>query len=479
MNSNKRRVKKLIIIIAVISVLDWAVANIIPEKKNELKTRSSMLQKVITENGNTKRIDYVNEAGDISFAYDKQYATMISTKQDNTVLEEYFDAEGNPSKQSNGAYSVLREYDKQGREYKITYLGDNGLPTMTLFGYSYLLRAFDEKGRTKKELFYDINGEPTRTPYFAYGNVMDYDESGRNIRTTFIDQLGNPIKSGLGYAIIHRNYYEAGSNTGRIREEFYYDENEMPISLSLGEFGVHKEYDEYGRCYKVTYLDENGEPIVNSIGYTTVKRSFHEDDTIYTELFYDLNDKPVKLSEGQYGFIRRDGKISYSDKKGNVIFNLKNFLLHNHLFVPVFLMIILIISIKSNHTVNYVLLLLYCCFLVYMTLLFREGSTLNRKVSLFDSYNQMFSDKEYYYDVSNNILLFIPLSFILFQLYPDKKHLAIPAIASIMIELLQYATGRGVCAIDDLISNGLGAIIGFYIGKATEETRNEDYYLSQ
>ena len=436
-----------------------------PGKGDTKRYRSNSLIEVSKEIENSVRIDYVDEKGKITFADDKQYATMIRTRYDHTVLEQYYDAEGKPAKQSNGSYSLLREYDENGREYKITYNGIDGKPSMMLLGYSFLLRDFDEKGRTKKECYYDMNGIPVKTPYFAYGYIMKYDDNGRNTSIIYINQQSAPMISGQGYAIVQKSYYNSGNNIGKIKEEFYYDEQNMPISLELGQYGVHKEYDEYGRCNKLTYLNEFGEPIINAKGYAVVKRTFYEDDTICSELYFDIYNKPVKLSEGQYGQIKQDGKLIYTDANGNAIFNLKNFLHANHSFVFLFSYIIILISTKCYHNINYILFLLYCCFLIYMTLLFRDSSKQNKMISLFDSYANLFYEKTAYNDIINNILLFVPFSYIFYQLLPKKGIIIISVLLSLTIELYQYIQGIGICAIDDVLSNCIGTIIGYFIGK--------------
>ncbi len=69
--------------------------------------------------------------------------------------------------------------------------------------------------------------------------------------------------------------------------------------------------------------------------------------------------------------------------------------------------------------------------------------------------------------IIENILLFIPYGF-LFPLAWKKckgilPNLFIGFITSLLIETLQLASGRGIFQIDDMITNTLGALIGYLL----------------
>ncbi len=63
-------------------------------------------------------------------------------------------------------------------------------------------------------------------------------------------------------------------------------------------------------------------------------------------------------------------------------------------------------------------------------------------------------------DILNNIWLFVPLGAALY----DPKHRlrwVWAVLLSVGIEVLQYFFGIGLCELDDVFSNGLGAMIGY------------------
>ena len=295
--------------------------------------RSSSLQTNITKKGNIERIDYVDENGNITYAANKGYATIVKTREDHTQLDEYYDEKGRPVCQALGHYAIFREYDADGREYKITYLGSDKKPILIRSGYSVARRMFDENGRVIKELYFDTNEKPILTKSLGYGCLKEYDENGRNTKITYIDLNEYPMISGQGFAVLCREYYDSGDNIGRVKNEFYFDENGVPICLTLKQYGCHKEYDELGRVSEITYLDANGNPLVTNEGYAKLRYLWNNNDSVLAKYFYDISGEPVSLSEGQYAVMIIDGKEVYLDADGNRLFNLRQFLYSNKIWV--------------------------------------------------------------------------------------------------------------------------------------------------
>ena len=431
---------------------------------------SSELRQVTSVDGNVERIDYIDQNGVVTFAADKHYATIIKTKKNNTVLEAYFDEAGAPAKQSSGHYALLREYDDQERNYKTTYLDIDGQPMVNSSGYSILVRSYSRDG-TIIEHYYDPDGDPTATDSGYYGRRNIY-EHGRNTVTVYLDEKEQPVKNKSGYAIIKRSYYEEGAAKGKVESEFYFDEFDAPVELTLGQFGVHKEYDALGRTAILTYLDEDGEPTVTKLGYTTVKKSFFPNNKVETEMYFGLEGEPVALSNGQYGVKHIDGRLAYLDINGKEMFDLKNYLYTHPRSVVLIAVVVVIVSAVCGKRVNAVLLPFYLFFIAYMTLMYRTGGKIRAEMELFWSYKQFFSSASLRLEILNNIWLFVPLGAILCRLRPHISVLMIPVFISILIEVFQYFTGYGLCEFDDVISNSLGALIGFVLGYGLSRLRS-------
>ena len=433
----------------------------------EESLRSSSLECVVTTEGDIQRTDYVNLEGDITYAADKHYATVIKTSSNHTLLEEYFDADGKPALQSLGYYALFREYNDKGQNFRVTYLDKEGKPVIIRLGYAILERTFNADGRVELELYYGKNGRPIDTRKLGYGCYKEYNKEGRNTLVAYINRDGDIAICEQGFAIMHRSYYEAEPNIGRVEYEFYFNANEEPISLSHGQYGVHMEYDDLGRVNVLTFLNAQGQPITTVEGFTIIRRTFYEDDSINYEFYFDINGNPVSLSEGQYGIQNINGTKIFLDVNGNRLFNLRNYLFANQLTVIMIGTIVVFVSLFFDKKMNYILIFLYIVFIIYMTLLFRESGMEKYNFDLFWSYKQFFKDVELRWEILNNIFLFIPLGTILYCIFPQKRILILPIVFSMIIEVIQLRLGIGLCEFDDIISNGFGAAIGFCVGAGT------------
>ncbi|MEO8404426.1 MAG: VanZ family protein [Chitinophagaceae bacterium] len=70
---------------------------------------------------------------------------------------------------------------------------------------------------------------------------------------------------------------------------------------------------------------------------------------------------------------------------------------------------------------------------------------------------------EFYKDLVGNVVIFIPLPFLLFYITgirSYRKILVIGILISLAVEIIQYVFNIGVADIDDVILNTTGAIIG-------------------
>lgn len=119
---------------------------------------------------------------------------------------------------------------------------------------------------------------------------------------------------------------------------------------------------------------------------------------------------------------------------------------------------------------GWILFVAYCVFLLWLTVFSRQPRSSERvfKWQLFWSFRAWIAGEPNGMTESiqniNNILVFIPFGFI----FPGKrwKWLLLTAVLlSAGIEAVQYTFNLGWCEIDDVISNALGAAIGFGIWK--------------
>lgn len=481
------KVKLCIISVILIVFTVLSVIVFLPQKvdyKNQV--RSSDLIEKTTEDGNIQRTDYYDGNGKLTFAADKHYATIIKTTSGNTLLEEYFDEKGKPAKQPSNCYAILRENDELGRNYKLTYLGINGQPMMITSGYSIVERTFDHENRIDWEMFFDTEGNQVESLYSSYGCHYEYDDKGQSIKIVYVDEERNPTITTNGYAILHRSFYEEVEWAGKVENEFYYDENDHPIAKSNGEYGLHREYDEFGRNSVLTYLDVNGKAILTKIGYSTIKRTFYPDDSVKTEMYYDQQGQLVALSKGQYGTLIEGEKITFLDAEGNKQFILQSYLHTNHICVIIIALAIVVISSAFlRKRENVVLAILYTAFIIYITLMNREIGGSRAEFDIFWSYKSILSDKQLRLEILKNIWLFIPLGSILRKIWTNGRVIIVAIVISLIIEVIQYILGLGLAEFDDIISNGIGSLIGFGYGYVIERmlafirSRKSDTYNNQ
>lgn len=82
-------------------------------------------------------------------------------------------------------------------------------------------------------------------------------------------------------------------------------------------------------------------------------------------------------------------------------------------------------------------------------------------------------------NIVGNILIFIPLGFLIPIINPNLKKIAkvtlIGFFASLSIEILQIFTMGNVCDIDDVIFNTIGALIGIVIYKLFIKLKKQNY----
>ncbi len=83
----------------------------------------------------------------------------------------------------------------------------------------------------------------------------------------------------------------------------------------------------------------------------------------------------------------------------------------------------------------------------------------------FWTYRQYYTDDFTQFEIQINILMFIPIGFLLPMAI--KKPVWLPPIIgigiSVIIEVIQLITHRGLCETDDVISNTIGFLIGFAV----------------
>ena len=110
-------------------------------------------------------------------------------------------------------------------------------------------------------------------------------------------------------------------------------------------------------------------------------------------------------------------------------------------------------------------LLIPYLFLTIVATVFTRSPSAEAQIMLepFRTYRQYYTDDFTWFEIRANVLLFIPIGFLLPMVIKKPVWLS-PIIGigiSVIIELIQLLTHRGLCETDDVISNTIGFLIGF------------------
>ena len=109
---------------------------------------------------------------------------------------------------------------------------------------------------------------------------------------------------------------------------------------------------------------------------------------------------------------------------------------------------------------------LYCTLVLLITLLGRDNFGEDSNYGPWTSVISLYKGNLYIlYDSIFNVLMFIPMGVFIYHVSSFKCVVCIVLSSSLIIELLQVSTCRGVFEIMDLLANTLGGIIGYVIRK--------------
>lgn len=97
----------------------------------------------------------------------------------------------------------------------------------------------------------------------------------------------------------------------------------------------------------------------------------------------------------------------------------------------------------------------YVLIILWVTLFSRTPGTVRIVKGLFWEVRM-----EYWWDIALNILLFIPLGFLLGG--KDWKAVLLGFLLSAFVEFTQYVVKLGVCEADDVLNNTIGTTVGVY-----------------
>jgi len=202
---------------------------------------------------------------------------------------------------------------------------------------------------------------------------------------------------------------------------------------------------------------------VNMDGFATVEYTYYEDDSVKTEMYFDAEGNPIAPQPGKYGVLHEGDLVTYLNVDGSEHFSFRNLLSNQLVIAMLAAMIAVVASLAFGRKVNLALLVISLGAIAFMTLMNRRAGETRAQLEFFYYYKQFFSSYPMRKEIIDNIWLFVPLGTVLYRLFPKRWIWVVPLGLSIVIEGIQYVTGLGSAEIDDVISNGLGGVIGVMV----------------
>lgn len=404
---------------------------------------------------------YTTKAGKVTVASEKGYATHRQTKENGkVVLEEYLDAAGKTVLLSSG-YSAIERVYTDGLNTTITYLGPDHQPVVINNGYSSIHRSYTDQRLADTDTYWIGDQQVTRTQGYTslhriYG---DGEDKKRIVRQEYRNINGDLVLNSSGYAYLTRSY----NSLGKVEKERYFGTDDEPAALSLGHCGYDRTYDEEGRITQTTYLGPDQKPINTKNGYATVKNIYGGEEEV-KHLYFDSSGVATTGTHGEYGYTTADdGKKILLDSSGEPLHRIDIFLNSNPIAVLILGAVFTILALIVPGKARILFLLFYLGFVYMMTLAWREGIDVV-KVELFWSYRQFMSNASLRREIINNVFLFVPLGVITTRLLGGNGRVLLAVLIclalSVVIELLQLRMLQGTFEWDDMISNGVGGLIG-------------------
>lgn len=336
---------------------------------------------------------------------------------------------------------------------RVDFVRKEGKITLALDkNYATVLKTLDKDGNCILEKYFDENGNPVVTADGYSAIRSEYDKYGHLVKKEYLDRGMNLTAWNQGYATVLYTYNESD----QVETELYFDQNMQPAKSTSKRYGVRHEYGADGKESVVMNLDADGNLISGTNEYVIVKKTYTPGGKLHTVMYYDENENPFKLSNGAYGYLYENGRTICLDSSGNRTFAIKFFLHRSTIFVMLAGCILIVLILISGRLVNCLILIAYCAFIAYMTVLERLQGSAALFLTLPQNAYLMLNNNGFI----KNIWLFVPLGAIMYKLFHMWEIIAIPIAVTLAIETAQIVFGIGAFELLDLIANTAGGAIG-------------------
>lgn len=249
-------------------------------------------------------------------------AITVTTYENNSFSELYYDDKGHDTTRSNGNYGLFYKYDERLHPISFQYQYADCISTKldsvgkidfywNSDGFLQSLKTYDRNGffrnaiwvlYDKRNLFVlysgslDNKGQKTADNDGGYGQMFERDERGMVTGLWNINRYNQLSPSDDGISVWRITKLVNGDPARWL----YYDDKQIPHPDSEGAYGYHLEYDEQNNETARICLDRNGEPGPNSYGIQTVKKLYNEKGDLIEDRFFDSHNEPCADRFGDY-----------------------------------------------------------------------------------------------------------------------------------------------------------------------------------
>jgi eukaryotic-like serine/threonine-protein kinase len=264
--------------------------------------------------GNQTVVTYIGLDGKPMLTADG-YATLKSTHNARgklTLMRFYGVHDERVLSKRDGYHGFTAEYDEQGNQTVVIYIGLDDKPMPTADGYATVRMGYDLRSKLTLMRFYGVQDEPILSKKDGYhGSEAQYDEQGNKTVVTYIGLDGKPMPIADGYATV-RMAYDA---RGRLIRQTFHGVKGEPVRHKDGYYGRSREYDERGNQTVVIYIGKDGKPMPIADGYAIFKSTYDSRGYVIQQTFHGVDEEPMlSKKDGCYGW-----KLEYDDNGNNTV----------------------------------------------------------------------------------------------------------------------------------------------------------------
>jgi len=179
------------------------------------------------------------------------------------------------------SYSTLKIVTgATGLPLEMSYFDENGMPIEQPNGAFRYVNTFDSIGNHMGQKIFDKDNQPTLADGFYHERRFEYDGLNNQISESYFDIDGKPATSDGNISIYHVEY----NRQGAVTKLNFLGKDGRPTLCPNMFAGYTVEYDELGNQKTMQYIDKEGKPVMSGFGYSKVEYVYDPKTNFLTEI---------------------------------------------------------------------------------------------------------------------------------------------------------------------------------------------------